>query len=167
VKRLFSLTAAAIAMTAAAVALLAAGASAASLPTLDIELTGTKGVAVSGSTVSGAVSIVSTFKGRAPKGPGTGPGFGLVHLNPGASLQQAANAVESHHGDINALRPYGTLYVDASAPGTVQTVLTPGSWVALNLTSQNGTPGVAPFTVSQSSSPAALPAARATETAID
>ena len=41
-----------------------------------------------------------------------------------------------------------------------------GAGVALNLTGR-GTPGVAPFTVTKSSSPAALPAARATQTAID
>ncbi len=166
-KRLSSLivTAAVIAVTALVLAAGASGAS--SLPTLTVALTGTKGVSVSGSIRSGAVNVTSTFSGKAPSGPNSnGPTFGLVRLNPGASIQQAAGAVQSHHGDLNALTPYGTLLVDASAPGAVQTVLTAGNYVALNITG-NGSPAFAPFTVTQSSSPAALPNAAATETAIE
>ena len=170
-KRLSSLiaTAGALALTSALV--LAGGASGAAggdpLPTLNIALTGTTGVSVSGSEVSGAVNVVSTFSGKAPSGPNSnGPTWGLVRLNPGASIQQAAGAVQSHHGDLNALTPYGTLFADASAPGAVETVLTPGSYVALNITG-NGSPGFAPFTVTQSASPAALPNAAATETSIE
>lgn len=151
----------------ATLALSGAATGATSLPTLNVALSGTKGVSVSGSMVSGAVNVVSTFTGKAPTGPhANGPTFGLVRLNPGASLAQAGGAVQSHHGDLNALTPYGTLFVDAGAPGTVQTVLTPGNYVALNITG-NGPPSFAPFTVTQSSSPAALPAASATLTAID
>lgn len=167
-KRLSSLIAT-VALTAVTGALLlAAGASgASSLPTLTVALTGTKGVTVSGSMVSGAVQVASTFSGKAPSGPNSnGPTFGLVRLNPGASIQQAAGSVQSHHGDLNALTPYGTLIVDAGAPSSVQTVLTPGTYVALNITS-GGNPGFAPFTVTKSSSPAALPKAAATETAIE
>jgi hypothetical protein len=150
----------------AAVALAgSAGAAPTALPTLNVALSGAKGVSVSGSMVSGAVSVTSTFSGKLPHGS-MGAGFGLVHLNPGAKILQAAGAVQSHQGDLNALTPYGTLYVFASAPGTVETVLTPGKWVALNTTGQ-GQPGFAPFTVTKSSSPAALPAANATETAIE
>jgi hypothetical protein len=69
--------------------------------------------------------------------------------------------------DLNAITPYAQIVVDAPSPGTVQTVLTPGTWVALNLTSQQGQPAVAPFTVTKSPSPAALPAASATETAVE
>ena len=151
---------------ASALAVSASGAGTA-LPTLTIALNGTKGITVSGSMVSGAVSVVSTFTGKAPSGPtSNGPEFALARLNPGATLQQAAGAVQSHHGDINALTPYGSFLVDASAPGTVQTVLTPGTWVALNLTG-NGRPGSAPFTVTQSSSPAALPHAQSIQTAVE
>ena len=49
-------------------------------------------------------------------------------------FQQAFQAVQSHHGDLNALTPFGSLLVDAGAPGTIQTVLTPGNYVALNVT---------------------------------
>lgn len=135
-------------------------------PTLNVALTGTTGVSVSGSMVSGAVNVTSTFSGQAPSGPNAnGPTVGLVRLNPGATLQEAYSAVQSHNGDINALTPYGSLFVDASAPGTVQTTLTPGSYVALNIT--GNTPAFATFTVTQSSSPPALPAASATLQAIE
>jgi hypothetical protein len=137
-----------------------------SLPTLNVALTGTTGVSVSGSMVSGAVNVTSTFSGHAPTGPNAnGPTVGLVRLNPGATLQEAYSAVQSHKGDINALTPYGTLFVDASAPSTVQTTLTPGSYVALNIT--GNTPAFATSTVTASSSPAALPPASATLTAIE
>lgn len=167
-KRLAALTGAISTATVIGALALAGGAGAAgsSPPTLSVALTGTHGVAVSGSEVSGAVDVVSTFKGKMPHGAMVGPAFGLVRLNPGVSLQQAFAVVQRSHGDLDALTPYATLLVSASAPGTVQTVLTPGNYVALNLTTQ-GQPGAAPFTVTQSSTPATLPRARATQTAIE
>ena len=138
-----------------------------SLPTLTVALKGITGVSVSGSEVSGAVSITATFTGKAPSGPNSnGPSFGIVRLAPGVTIQQAAGAVNASGGDLNALTPYARLFVSAAAPATVQTVLTPGNYVALNDTG-NGQPGFAPFTVTQSTSPAALPAAAATQTAIE
>jgi hypothetical protein len=158
--RSFAATAGALAAACAFVVPTGAIASAAPLPTLKIALNGTKGVTVSGSTVSGAVNIVSTFTGKAPSGPNSnGPEFGLVRLRSGVTAQQAFAAV-GPNGDINALTPYGQLFVDASGPGTVQAVLKPGNYVALNLTG-NGNPGFTVFTVTQSSSPAPLPPARA------
>jgi hypothetical protein len=152
-------TAGVVACTAA---LFAAGVAsgAPSLPTLNIALTGNTGVSVSGSEASGAVNVVATHTG---KGQGA---FALVRLNQGVTFQQAFHAVQSHHGDENALTPYGAVTVSANAPGTVQTVLTPGNWVALNVSGM-GAPGFAQFTVTHSSSPAALPAAKATETSIE
>jgi hypothetical protein len=138
------------------------GASAAStLPTLNVAVTGKTGIAVAGSKVSGAVSVTSTFSG---KGQG---GYGLVRLNQGVSFPEAFNAVQTHHGDPNALTPFGSLVVAADAPGTLQTVLAPGNYVALNLTGNGPSANVAQFTVTPSSSPAALPAAAATETSIE
>lgn len=170
-KRSSSLIATAGALAVTAALGLAGGAGAAagagSLPTLNIALNGTSGVSVSGSEVSGAVNVVSTFSGHAPSGPNSnGPTWGLVRLNPGVSIPQAVNVVQSHHGDVNALTPYGSLFADNSAPGSEQTVLTPGNYAALNITG-NGNPGFAPFTVTQASSPAALPNAAATETSIE
>lgn len=161
-KRLTSLlTAACVAAVTSALALAGGAGAATSLPTLNIALSGTHGVSVSGSTVSGAVSVVSTFTGKGHGGEGA-----IVRLNPGVTLQQAIAAVNSHHGDPNALTPYGAIVFDASAPSTTQTVLTPGNYAALNVTG-NGPGGFAPFTVTQSSSPAALPAAKQTQTAIE
>lgn len=161
------LAAAAAAATCAALLGLSTAASAASLPTLKVALTGTTRVSVSSPSIgSGAVSLVSTFSGKAPSGPNAnGPSVGIVKLDPGVTIQQAAGAVQSHHGDINALDPYGALIVSAGAPGTVQTVLTPGSYVALNITGNQ--PAFAPFTVTRAASPAALPSAAATEAAIE
>lgn len=161
-------------LIAAACALIGAGAlmvpatagAAAPLPSLTVALHGTTGVSVSGSTVSGAVTVVATFAGKPPSGPNNTPAFGLVRLDPGVSIQQAAGAVQSHRGDINALTAYGALVVSQSAPATIQTVLAPGNYVAINITGM-GQPGFAPFTITQSASPAALPSAAATETAIE
>jgi hypothetical protein len=140
----------------------AVGASAASvLPTLNVAVAGRTGIAVSGSTVSGAVNVSSTFSG---KGQG---GYGLIRLDQGVSFPEALHAVQSHHGDPNALTPFGSIVVAADAPATVQTVLTPGDYVALNLTGNGPAANVAQFTVTASSSPVPLPAAAATETSIE
>jgi hypothetical protein len=136
------------------------------LPTLHIALKGTTGVTVSGSTISGAVNILSTFSGKAPTGPNSnGPTLGLVRLRAGETIQDAFSAVGGN-GDLNKLTPYGSLMVDASAPSLVQTVLAPGNYAALNITG-NGLPGYAEFTVTQAPSPALLPPARATERSIE
>lgn len=136
-----------------------------SLPTINIALNGAKGISVSGTPVSGAVAFSATTKGTLPKGS-QGFGFGIFRLNPGATIGQAVAAVKAQHGDLNALDPYGALIVDASAPGTTETVLTSGNYVALNISGQ-GQPAFASFTVAKASSPATLPKANATETAIE
>ena len=148
-------------------ALLLAGSAGAapSLPTLHLALTGTKGISISGTPASGAVAFTATFSGKLPKNS-MGAAFAIARLNPGVSFQQAAGAVQRHHGDLNALDPYGALVVSSGVPATVQTVLTPGSYVALNVTGQSQ-PGVALFSVTQSSSPAALPKASQTQAAIE
>jgi hypothetical protein len=148
-----------VACTGALVLAGGAGAASSSLPTLNVALAGNTGVSVSGSEVSGAVNVVATHTG---KGQGA---FALVRLNQGVTFQQAFQAVQSHHGDENALTPYGAVTASANAPGAIQTVLTPGNWVALNVSGM-GAPGFAQFTVTQSS-PTALPAAKATETSIE
>jgi hypothetical protein len=141
-----------------------AGAARTALPTLNVALSGTRGVSVSGSMVSGAVSVTSTFSGKLPRGS-MGADFGLIQLRPRVTLAEAEHAGQGSN-DLNALTPYASIVVNANAPGTVQTVLTPGTWVALNLTGE-GQPGIAPFRVRKSASPAALPAPSATETAVE
>jgi hypothetical protein len=164
-KRFSSLIAVAGALAVTGVLALAGGASgassASSLPTLNIALSGTHGVSVSGSTVSGAVNVVSTHTG---KGQGEA---GIVRLNPGVTLQQAIAATVKAKGDPNALQGLAAIIFDAGAPSTTQVVLTPGSYAALNLSGQSGPGGFAPFTVTQSAAPAALPPARSTQTAIE
>ena len=158
-------TAAVIGCTAAL--LVSGGASAASSApsTLHVTLKGKTGISVSGSPVAGAVNVVATQSG---KGAGS---FGLIRLNPNEppqkALAQGFTAVQSHHGDLNALTETGDLLlVSANAPGSIQTVMTPGTWIAVNTTSM-GKPGFAQFTVGKSSSPAALPAAKATQSSIE
>lgn len=143
-----------------AVASASSQSAASGLPTIRLALNGSKSITVSGSTVSGAVNVASTFAG---KGQGN---VALVRLNPGASIQAAGGAVQRHGGDINYLAPYGALIFDASAPGSAQTTLTPGNYVALNL-SGHGQPAFGPFTVTQSNAPAALPKPGATIRAIE
>jgi hypothetical protein len=169
VKRFGSLIVVTSVVAACVVGLVAgvAGASAAStLPTLNIALAGKTGISVSGSEVSGAVNVVSTFTGKG--GPGS---FALVRLNPNlppqTAEQQGFAAVQSHHSDEDALTATGSSVVaSAQAPGTIQTVLQPGAYLVLNVTGM-GQPGVTMFTVTKSGSPASLPAARATQTAIE
>lgn len=159
-----------ISMVAACVVGLAGGVTAASaastLPTLNIALAGKTGISVSGSEVSGAVNVVSTFTGKG--GPGS---FALVRLNPNlppqTAEQQGFAAVQSHDGDEDALTATrSSVVASAQAPGTIQTVLQPGAYLALNVTGM-GQPAVTMFTVAKSGSPASLPAARATQTAIE
>ncbi|MGZ6564876.1 MAG: hypothetical protein ACXVH1_35955 [Solirubrobacteraceae bacterium] len=142
-----------------------AASAAPTLPTLNIALTGKTGISVSGSEVSGAVNVVSTFTG---KGQGS---FALVRLNPNlppqTAIQEGFQAVQSHHGDENALTAVGdSVIASAQAPGSIQTVIEPGAYLALNVTGM-GTPAFKMFNVTQSPSPAPLPAANAKQTAIE
>jgi hypothetical protein len=172
VKRFALLIAAAGAVASISAFTLAGGASgASSLPTLNISETGTTGISVSSpvanNAISGAVNIVSTATGAGPHGAS----YGLVLLNPNETPAAAAAAgfaaVQAAHGNLNALTATGdSLIVSADAPGTVQAVLPVGNYVALNLTGNGRAPNQ-PFAVTQSASPAALPAAAATLTAIE
>ena len=153
--------AAGLALNSGAASASAGASAAATLPTLKLALTGSKGISVSGSEVSGAVNVVSTFTGHGQSAAG------LARLNPGVTVQQAFQAVGSHGGDLNALNGLGSLVFDADAPSVTQTVLAPGNYVALNLANNSGQPAFKTFTVSASSSPASLPAARATQSAIE
>jgi hypothetical protein len=134
------------------------------LPTLKLALSGSRGIAVSGSAVSGAVNVVSTFTGK--KGShGPGGEAALFRLNPGVTAKQIVGAVK-HNQDPNAVTRFGAIVFDAGAPGSTQVVLAAGHYLALNV-SGNGPGGYVQFTVAQSPSPAALPPAKAIQTAID
>jgi hypothetical protein len=133
---------------------------------MNITLTGTTGITVPSTVPSGAVNIIATHTGKAAPGA-----FGLVRLNqsvpPSQAIAAGFGAIAASHGNLDALTATGNaLVVAANATGPVQTVLSPGHWLALNI-SGNGMPATMQFTVTQSSSPAALPRARSTESAIE
>jgi hypothetical protein len=134
------------------------------LPTIPLKLTG-KSITVGGTYQSGAVNIALTTTGVPDAEPT------VLRLNPGATFQQAFGAAASHHGDPNYLDPFGALVFDAGAPNgtsTTQTVLTPGTYVAIDTSGNN--PAKWPhtqFTVKRAASPASLPAAQATIKSIE
>jgi hypothetical protein len=142
---------------------LTGAASAASQPgNMFITLTGTSGVSVSGSTVSGAVNIFSSGRGS----------YALVRLNPSLppaqAIAQGFAAIGAAHGNLDALTATGNaLLVAANAGPTIETALTPGTWLALNTSSQSGPPAYAQFTVTPSASPAPLPPVVGTQRAIE
>jgi hypothetical protein len=165
-KRFASLFAAAGAVATVCAFALPGGAGAtSSLPTFTISETGTTGITLSSSSIpAGAYNIVMNHTGAG----GNNAGFQLVRLNsndPNAIADGTA-AVQAAHGDENALTPLGDAALVSSGPGSVQASLTPGKWAAINTTGQ-GQPGLTQFTVTPSSSGAALPPAAATLTAIE
>jgi hypothetical protein len=167
-KRFASLFAAAGAVAVLSGFALAGGASGApGMQTLTITESGTTGISLSDTNpAEGAVNVVATHTGA-----GGHAGFGLVRLNPNVSpqtaIQQGFGAIQSAHGNLDALTATGSvLFADANAPGAIQVYLTPGDYIALN-TSGNGQPAYVQFKVHSTGSPAALPAASSTQTAIE
>lgn len=155
---------AALAMLATAAALLctAAPAGAAStLPALDIALA--KGsVTVTGSTVSGAVNVVTTTaRGLREPSPL------LVRLNPGATADELLALLASKAGsDPNNVVKVGSIVFDgeakAGATTEAQTELAAGSYVALSIEGEGKVAAHQAFTITTASAPAVLPAPSAT-----
>jgi hypothetical protein len=149
-----------------AVGLVAAGsAQASSLPTLTLAVTKTS-ITVGGTTQSGAVNVISTATGVKEATAI------LFQLKPGVTVLEAENAIKSGAGkDPNRASKYGTIVFDAEArPGQTneaQTILRPGSYVALGGTGEGGPKLKAPFTVTVAASPVPLPAPEATVSSID
>ncbi|MDQ6777278.1 MAG: hypothetical protein M3071_13910 [Actinomycetota bacterium] len=169
-RRLTRLLAAGGLLAACSAALLAAGGAGASaaggLPTLTIALNG-KTVVVGGSTVSGAVNVQTTVTGKAMGSPLL---FKLATGVSPSAFAQATQAVGAHHGDLNYLSPYGSIVFSAPAPkgtSSAQTLLAPGTYFAIDAKNGNGMPPHTLVTISQSASPASLPAPGATEASID
>jgi hypothetical protein len=139
----------------------ASAVSASSLPTITVALTG-KSVTVGGSTVSGAVNVVTTTTNEAAGGT-----F-LFVLKPGetdAAFGQAVQALNAHNGQLDYLDPYGTIVYDAYSPKGVsseQVVLPAGNYIAVDSNTSSRVPPHAFFTVTPSTSPASLPAPQAT-----
>jgi hypothetical protein len=167
-KRSASLIAAVSAVVGAALPLAGSTASATSarasnsLPTVSIAMD-RRSITVSGTLVSGAVNIRSIVTNERLGEPT------LVHLNAGVSYAQAFAGI-GQTSDPNAITPYGSIVFNALAPrghSSAQTTLEPGKYIALD-TSRGAPPF--PFTtfkIAHASAPPALPAAKATQTAID
>jgi hypothetical protein len=132
-----------------------------SLPTLTLAVSKNT-IKVGGSLTSGAVNIAVTVTGEPEDNPT------LILLKPGVTPAEFGKfAAKLNQNDFDALDAYGTIVYDAqnAFKGTTtdtEAVLPAGTYVALN----NGN-GVAAFTISPSSSPASLPHAGGTVTAID
>jgi hypothetical protein len=140
---------------------------AATLPTLNVSVTKTS-VAVSGATVSGAVNVVATSAKGLKE-----PSMALIKLNPGVTIAEFdALANSKKFQDPNNLRPIASIVFDIEGkPGgtaEAQTVLQPGIYVASNFEGESPkNPPHAVFTVTQSATPAALPAAQAVEKTLE
>ncbi|HEX3511679.1 MAG TPA: hypothetical protein VHT27_11345 [Solirubrobacteraceae bacterium] len=159
------LLAAAIAAICAIPAFAAAGtALAAPLPTLTLAAS-PSGITASGLEVSGAVNVVATASGLKE------PSIILFALKPGSNAGELISYLEQQHNDPNAAGKFGSIVVDEEgAPGKgseAQTVLTPGNYVALVIEGEGKLKAHTAFTVAAAPSPAALPAAEATEKTID
>jgi hypothetical protein len=97
----------------------------------------------------------------------------LIRLNPGvpfSDFAQAAAAINAHRGDLNYLDPYGSIVFDVSADHgttTAQTILQPGNYLAVDLSSSNPNPPHAAFVIRRAAQPSPLPTPGATISAID
>lgn len=162
-------------ITLAAAAVLAVGVSGAAiaassgrapaLPKINVAMDGTS-ITVGGALQSGAVNVVSTTTHEQEGNPI------LFRLNPGVTAEQAFAFANSPAGqDIDNLAPYGAIVFDAAAPrgvSAVQTNLQPGQYLAVDVA--NDKPSKQPhttFTVTPAAQLAALPAAKATISAVD
>ncbi|HXB14147.1 MAG TPA: hypothetical protein VNV44_00255 [Solirubrobacteraceae bacterium] len=144
-----------------------AASSAAPLPTLNVSVTKTS-ITASGSTVSGAVNIVTTAA-KGLKEPATL----LFLLKPGVSVAEfEAFAQSKKFSDPNNAGKLGSIvFDDEGKPGgavEAQTVLSPGTYILLNVEGEHPThPPHSTLTITPAPAPAALPAAQATERTIE
>jgi hypothetical protein len=140
---------------------------ASTLPTLTATLSPTS-IAVSGALQAGAVNVAATATA------GKEPAVLLFALKPGVSLDEFYAFINTGKliRDPNSLSKYGAAVFDNEAgqgkPIEAQTILQPGQYVAFNAEGEK--PAKWPrstFAVAATPSPAALPAAQATEKTID
>jgi hypothetical protein len=140
---------------------------AAPLPTLNVAITKTS-ITASGSTVSGAVNIVTTAA-KGLKEPTTI----LFLLKPGVSVAEfEAFAKSKKFSDPNNADKLGSIvFDDEGKPGgtaEAQTTLAPGTYILLNAEGENpSNPAHSTLTITPAAAPAALPAAQATEKTIE
>ena len=151
----------------AAVSLVAVGsAQAAPLPTLTLALTKTS-VTIGGTLQSGGVNVVATATGTKEAAAV------LFQLKPGVTPDEFSAFVKSPKGrDLNNASKLGAIVLDEEAnPGQTaeaQTVLQPGTYIALNGEGEGGPPkAFTSFTVTASPAPAVLPTPGATVRSIE
>jgi hypothetical protein len=144
----------------------AGAAQAATLPTVTATVSPTS-ISVTGALQSGAVNVASTATG------GKEPSVVLFALRPGVSVAEFyAYLNESKTDDPNTASKYGAIVFDTEAgkgkATEAQTVLAPGQYVAVNAEAEKSSswPRVS-LAIAASPSPAALPAAQATEKSIE
>lgn len=142
-------------------------AQAATLPTVTATVSPTS-ISVTGALQSGAVNIASTATG------GKEPSVVLIKLNPGVSAAEvfAFLATNKASQDPNTISKFGSIVFDVEAgtgkPTEAQTVLGSGQYVALNAEGEKSSKWAhSNFAIADSPTPAALPAAQATEKTIE
>ena len=143
----------------------AVAAQASTLPTLTLTLTKSS-ITVGGAKQSGAVNVVSTATGTKEASAI------LFQLKPGVTVAEVeAFLASKRQKDPNNASKYGSIVFDAEAtPGKTseaQTILQPGQYLALKAEGEGGPKVQESFTVTAAPSPAALPAAQATERSIE
>src|ERR1700743_2702053 len=142
-----------------------AGHAASTLPSLTFSAS-SSAITLTGTPTSGAVNVVATSTGKLKE-----PAIVLIRLLPGASEAEALAALANPKLDPNSVGKFGSIVFDEEAPAgrneEAQTVLQPGSYLAV-LAGETGPTNVhQAFTVAASPSPAALPAPQAQEKTID
>ena len=134
------------------------------LPQITVSMNGSA-ISVSGALRSGGTKIVFRVVKTAVGAPA------LIRLDPGVTVGQFFAALGSSGGDPNALYGIGAIAVSGEqnrGTGSVQAVLAPGRYVALDTSGPNPARWpVSVFTLSRAAHPAALPAPKTTVTAID
>jgi len=136
--------------------------SAAKLPKITVVMTGKK-ITVGGALQSGAVQIVAAVNGERQGEPI------FVRLNPGVPVSRFLKLLQTN-ADPNSLTGIGSIVTDVAVAGghprTIQADLKPGQYVALDIAG-NGQPPLTTFTIAKATSPAQLPAPKATIAAIE
>jgi len=154
------------ALCVAAASLIGVGsAQAAPLPTLTLALTKTS-VTIGGTLQSGAVNVVATATGTKEAAAV------LFQLKPGVTPDEFASFIKTPKvKDLNNTSKLGSIVFDEEAtPGQTaeaQTVLQPGTYMALNGEGEGGPKAFTSFTVTASPAPAVLPTPGATIRSID
>jgi hypothetical protein len=133
---------------------------AAALPVITVTMNG-KTISVSGALVSGAVTVVS----KVSKEPAGNPTF--LRLDPGITIGQVLKAASGDPNDIALIA--SIVFSPQANKGTssAQVSLQPGSYIAVDLNTPMSNPALTTFTITKSSSPAALPRPKATMDSIE